>query len=636
MSDSRLYIILKPSEIINDIEIYSASASRPPVGILKKIYVNTMMGNYDLIKHVDIFKFVLHSVTKYSAKLDFQLRIDVLELCLCGGYLRVERPIEDLNELYDWFQTSLKQKELDVSTERHILKLLASIDPSIGNASFIKFVGLLEETVNKKLEGPDIRSEYVYLGLRLIQKLDCINKDNKIYPFFEKLVSVINRVDDIKVLIAVSNTIMDLLVSKKYPTLTFQLSPLHTTKLLAVINNYRTNRIGENLDISSIFALLMRNEEQHMLTDIIICVKPFILDHDVSTAMSAIKCMVYHLDRVSHKNDGLSYDRHINELLESYETLLIRVKDNRIMLFNCLRNLIILVIKYSEGAYKKDTLAIQKLLESIKIDLHVDKETYIIDTKLEILYLLAVRDIEYERIFELLEDLITNEEVSNDISYKTICTIGNIMNNTTEDKRYSYILNHLIDDLDLNTNLLCISVFFKNSILKGKYDLLKIKGYIEKVKQCDFQQYITSASARDEDILCYVWILGETKERNELVQLAQYMKEKHDLILLDVYINALAKVYNAQIVDVLASLKGLSLVTDRKIEFYLQLIRYCAETDQNIDEFMSMKEDSKVFEQEESSGLQFQSQQVLCDELGTILDSVCCVYLRSENNVFHK
>lgn len=672
MSDSRLYFVLKTSEVLTEIKNFKSK--RPPIGIIKKIIVNVNMGNFELVKNDEIFNFIINSCIGYKGidnkngnedDIDYYIFKNLLEIVLCGGYVRMERDYQIMDKLYDWIERM-------IYIDEDFLRILSSIDISIGVKIFKKFNNLLWNFINEKFYDCDnIKIEYIYASIKLvnqINKINCIEKEeaemkiDKIKLIFTKLIKIINKVDELKIVNAICDSLNDLINNKNYSAylkleLDKQLSIKEVSKMLTIITKIR---IGKNieeyrLNVSGILSLLNKfkfNKEKDIETfkrkdkiskDIITCIIPFIKDDDININMNCFKNLIYYVDESDDKEYQIKIIREIfknlNKIILTFEN-----GNERFKLFNLLRNLIIIIIKYSKIIYSNDENLIKSLIKNIQINPITDLESYIIDTKLEILYLLSIRDIEENAIFDILETLIKIKD--NDISYKTICTINNIIikNKSRKDleidnnEKYNYLINSIVDNKNKlydDKNLLCLSNLIKNYLIENKNFNNENKNleinlkYLNKVKtEGIVNNFKVRGYFKDEDIINFIWILGEMKQVDELIAIKDIIKERVDCYLIvDNYLTSIMKVFNPKILNILQEFKNIELIYDERIEIYEKII---IKNRGFVENIVQMVDTSRGLIKNEDQ----EEQNELCSELSLVLDSVCCVYLRSTKNVF--
>ncbi|KAG0679810.1 hypothetical protein C6P42_005410, partial [Pichia californica] len=508
--DSKLYTILKPQEIQQEIDSYNLSNStRPPIVILKKIILNLTMGNSQLIKYNKIFSFICKIILKFSNNEGVKkLGMLIMEMYVSSTFRSThnnnhnngKEKNDNLDIELEGLLPYLIEEARSSPPNINALHILGSVDIGCMSLQLLKnYTNSLWILINEKLSCEDeneIFIEFIHLSIRLIQKIikTEFNKElreDKIQIIFNKLFkNLIKFNNNIEISSAISETLINLTTANKYPFLKIELTIFHVSKIISMITNLRSNTLisGDLLlinhfnQIPSLLTLLTKfkieNSNKSLRKDIITCVKPFMNDNDVSVIMNSIKCVIYFLDGINnndkHNND--INDEEFNfkiaiEIIQSFNKFFSNdnnkiIKEDRTIFFDCLRNLILVIIKFGK-LFKKhnyndsvdiDIEIFQILIEKfININEEIDIEPYIIDTKLEILYLLSIEGIENKLIIEILFKLIKSS--NNEISYKSFRTLGNLI---VKENKYLYLMDSLIDQISINKNLLVISIFIKD------------------------------------------------------------------------------------------------------------------------------------------------------------------------------
>lgn len=688
--DAKLYTKLKPHEIQNEINTYNSLNSvkqKPPVTILKKIMINLTIGNLQLIERATILSFVCQTIVNFSDSNEGveKLALLILEMYLSSAFSNnsgSKNSNDNVGELDDELEKLLpllienaggKNQDMDA------LHVLGAIDVNsmMGLQLVKKYTNSLWILVNEKLSDDvdELRVEFIHVSIRLIQKIVKTEhhkelREDKIKVLFHKLMQILEKSNDIKIISAVAQTLLDLtLTTNKYPFLSIDLNMNHISKILSVITKLRTTAHSNYYSqLPSILTLLTKfqvtEKTRKVSKDIITCVKPFIADNDLSVFMNSIKCIIYYLNEIK---DNKFVSKVSIEILQSFINFFELndeeiIKLNRTIYFNSLRNLILIIIKFGEKIEKADSSVIKTLiLKFIQIDESIDVETYIIDTKLELLYLLSIKGIEDEMIIELLLPLVRSGNT--DISYKAIRTIGNLV---VKLEKYISVIEELIKGISIEKNLLAISIFIKDlAVVNNNYNSNLCAMFIERINTTKHNIYenVNRDYCKDEDIISFIWVLGEFGYFDELIKLRDCIWRNSEttklygdqsdelkeiqLFTLDIYLTALIKAWinnenvtktrNDELLQILKDLASTSRQLETRVRFYLQVMCKCGGDKHKLESILTMKNVDNKEKQEsvesqggENGGLSEETVNELCGVFG----SLACVYLRGVQSVF--
>lgn len=681
--DSKVYTRLKVYEFQEEIRTYNESGSaRPPLSVLKKIIANLTIGNNQLIGCNDIFAFVCRVTLQFGDQNEGvkKLGMLILEMFVSSAFkssrrskANMDNKEVDLDSILGQLLPYLVRQSGEGTGDVDALRILGAVDTEfMSSKMFNNYTNQLWILVNEKLSADndeDIGAQFVHVSIRLIQKLTKSETDkelaeDKIKVIFNKLVNILNRSNNIQLLSAVAETILDLTLTNKYPYLRINLTMNHVSKLISVITQLRSRpSLNKNYNqVSPILTLIAKfkvnDSNRNISKDIITCVRPYMSDKNLSVVMNAIKCIICFLGETHDDNFNGKVEVEIikvfQKLFESDNGRIVR--ENRTVFFMCLRNLILIVIRYGDEIQSKNKDIFKNLIQHhVKINEETDVETYIIDTKLELLYLLSIKGIDDEMIIQILMPLVRSANI--DISYKAIRTIGNLV---VREKKYLKVMKDLIERVSAEKNLLAISIFIKDlTIQNGSVEKSIIDQYIDRVVESKDRIYsmIAEGEFKDEDVISYIWVLGEFGEVGELIEMKKTISERfrvktslvnHDddfkfkemqQFIMDMYLTSLIKAWvrtgqrGDEVLAIMKDIQKVSKQLERRVLFYSQVIQACDGDQQKLKSILLLPHVNDLSipaEEEDNCGLSADAVSELCSVFG----SLACVYLRGVHSVF--
>lgn len=648
MSGRKLYTKLASSEILNEIELYNQSdASRPPNIILKKILINLTTGNNQIIDNDKIWLFVSQIVLKFgdvnesTKKLSFLL----LEIYLSNSFtIKPHGIFKGDAQLLAYIANEARAGNVNA------LHVLGCVDLNIVGMKMFKMYTEELWDIFMAADHNNMSVELVQVSTRLIQKIYKIEEDNeredtrqdKIKVVFNKLLDLMKTSSEISIITSVCNSLIDLTDTVKYPFLKVDLKIEHISQLISTITQIRSNKAIKSYfnKMPSILTIIMnykvkREDGGSVCKDIITCIKPFIRDESYSVVMNSIKCIIYYLGYT----DDQFKSRILGELMKGFEHLF-RSKDShmitseRTLYFNCLRNLLLVIIKFDKQL-QEDKGFLKDILEFVKIDINRDVENYIIDTKLEILYILSLKGIEEEMIMDILLPL-TRCSVD-EISYKTIRTIGNLVSKK-RDRHYPQ-LTGLVRSVSNEKNVLALSI-----PIKELNDSEVSRCYVESIlcRKRSIYPLVARDMYKDDDLTSYIWLLGETGHLDELIVLRpvifSLVEDAHDrqIHIMDSYLTSILKAAiksGTLYSEMLAVLKEVyandkfTINTKQRVEFYSRLLCSGLEKAQILQVLTIPTSGPNSVD---TSALPAETVDSLCKVFG----SLACIYLRDVHSVF--
>ena len=685
--DSKLYTRLKVYEFQEEIRLYNDSGStRPPLSILKKIIANLTVGNTQLIAYNDIFAFVCRVTLQFGDQNEGvkKLGMLVLEMFVSTAFKTVRSgrggtgtKDVDLDSVLGQLLPYLVREAGDTNGDMSALRILGAADSGFMSLKmFSTYTNQLWIMVNEKLSSDneeELSIEFIHVTIRLIQKIaksetDKEMAEDKIKVIFNKLVNILNKFDNIQILSSVAETMLDLTLTNKYPYLRIQLTVNQVSKLISVITQLRSKPVsnrGEFSRVAPILALLTKfkidDSNKTISKDVITCVRPFMSGTNLSVVMNSIKCIIYYLAETHDENFNgkviVEIIKVFYRLFESEDGKMVR--ENRTVYFNCLRNLILIVIKYGYEVYQKNGDIFKNLIQNyVYLDEEIDIETYIIDTKLELLYLFSIKGIEDELVIQMLLPLVRS--ANPDVSYKAMRTIGNLV---VRERKYMCVMTDLIEKVSVEKHLLAISIFIKDlTILNGESEDKIVSTYIKRVSRSKDRIYsmIAAGDFNDEDVISYIWVLGEFGEVGDLLELRkgtwERFKAKNDIVndhddfklkemqqfIMDMYLTSLLKAWvrtgqrGDEVFAVMKDTQKVSKQLSRRVTFYLQVIHSCGGDQDKLQSVLLLPEmqgsspGQIATDDEDSCGLSDETVSELC----TVFGSLACVYLRGVHSVF--
>lgn len=685
--DSKLYTRLKVYEFQEEIRSYNDSGTtRPPLSILKKIIANLTVGNTQLIAYNDIFAFVCRITLQFGDQNEGvkKLGMLILEMFMSTAYKSARSGKSgtgakdvDLDSVLSQLLPYLVRDAGDANGDVNALRILGAVDSGfMSTKMFSNYTNQLWVLANEKLSSDneeEVRIEFIHVTIRLIQKIakseaDKEMAEDKIKVIFSKLVNILNKFDNIQILSSVAETMLDLTLTNKYPYLRIQLTMHQVSKLISVITQLRSKPVSNKAEfgrVAPILALLTKykidDANKTISKDVITCVRPFMSGTNLSVVMNSIKCVIYYLGDTHDENFN---GRVIVEIVKVFCRLFEfedgkMVRENRTVFFNCLRNLILVVIKYGDEIHRKNGDIFKNLIQNyVCIHEEVDTETYIIDSKLELLYLLSIKGIEDEMVIRILLPLVRS--ANPDVSYKAIRTIGNL---AVREPKYMDVMAELIEKVSVEKNLLAISIYIKDlTVLHGPSEEKVVSTYLRRVSSSKDRVHgmIAAADFKDEDVISYIWVLGEFGGVGDLLELRGAVWSRFELrsrlvdydddfrhkemqhFIMDMYLTSLVKAWvrtgqrGAEVLALMRDTEKLSRQLSRRVTFYLQVIHACGgdqaklRTVLLLPEMPSTSPDEAAAADEDSCGLTDETVSELC----TVFGSLACVYLRGVHSVF--
>ena len=619
MSDSRLYIPIKHHDF--QYEIKSISFKHPPIGILKKLLANFISIGDIYSNDEIIWSFILKCYKMYNNhKIINQLTYNLLEMRLNGSYGIIKENLEWIGELIEY----LNKNECFGK-----LELLSCIsDKCVSDDIYKEVVSVLWDYICDKLDGGNDDTMVIHSCIRLVKKLDNNNNNknnnknkDKIDLLFDKLMKLLNNCKNYEIISSIADTLLEI---EKYSTKRIQLNNGNVSTLITIITNERPT--------SSIISLLVKfkiDKVDQLCKDVITCIESFMKDNDdISIMVNTIKCIIYYLNGV--EKDGKFYMKIVNEIIMSFRRMFEKFINDRIVFFNLLRNFLLIVIKFNINDEYKEIIE-----KFIIIDENKDIEYYIIDTKLEILYLICLNGEKdtNEYIIRQLKPLIKS---SNDnISYKTIRTLCNLI--IKDDEKFEKLLNELINEegITMDKHYLSISIALrevneKNMQKYGEVFLGKVGNDIN----------IDNRYINDEDIISYIWILNRLNKIEELVDIKGKLIKRMDgdtidkkTYIFDTYLTSIVKssidigYESDKLLSIMGDISGISKQLEIRVNYYIRLMISCQGDYKMLREIL--KRNSSI-STNTNSGLDDDT----VDEMCFVMGSIASVYLRPVHTVF--
>jgi hypothetical protein len=694
MSDRRLYTRLRASELHLEIQTYTskinttesnAHAIRPPLGILKKLLANRSMNNNDGVNDGDsiIWGFVVENLVKFGEFHEQfkKLALLLLESVLNGSHFNASKShnhghggtLEWVDTLYEYLKRTLMQNG---ECDSEALRVLASVEKSsiVGESAFCKFSDLLYTVLEERLgssNGDAISYYEIYACLRSVQKIAVCERNvelrnGKISGVFDTLVNVLSVSDDLCVVSAVAGTLLEMTSHHS----AFPFLDLHAKlnsddrlllKLIGMLNQLRPapQHAAAGVDVPALLSLLtafsagVSVSKQHEVME---CLKPFAMSEDTSIVLNSIKCLIHFM------NDDPIQET-IVYILRSFECCFLR-NDGEMMaqveyrgiFFSILRNLLLIVIRFSKEICRDESGMVDTLIDKyIALDERVDVETYIIDTKLELLYVLSLNDVgRSEKILRMLKPLI--KSANSDISYKSLRTLFNLI--IKDGKRYRGVLEDLVSSDDIYSfekRVLSLAIPLREITDSDATDLGK--RYLKHLSILGEDQIHAQIADRDnvyvsdEDVVAYTGLLGNLSDVTALLALENALVERttatetptdtmdeSQSYILEVYASSLVRAWatataadldtdtDAVVLHSLQRVAGLSGAVERRVNACLRLVTAAGA----INAPLTATSTDPVTPA--PVGLDVAAAGELCAVLG----SLACVYLRPVAAVFRR
>ena len=700
MSDRRLYTRLRASELHLEIQTYTskinttesnAHAIRPPLGILKKLLANRSMNNNDGVNDGDsiIWGFVVENLVKFGEFHEQfkKLALLLLESVLNGSHFNASKShnhghghghgnggnLEWVDTLYEYLKRTFMQNG---ECDSEALRVLASVEKSsiVGESAFCKFSDLLYTVLEERLGGSngDAISYYeIYSCLRSVQKIAVCERDvelrnGKISGVFDTLVNVLSVSDDLCVVSAVAGTLLEMTSHHS----AFPFLDLHAKlnsgdqlllKLIGMLNQLRSapQHAAAGVDIPALLSLLtafnagVPVSEQHEVME---CVKPFAMSEDTSIVLNSIKCLIHFMNDDSIQETIVYILRSFECCFQRNDGEMMAQVEYRGIFFSILRNLLLIVIRFSKEICRDESGMVDTLIDKyIALDERVDVETYIIDTKLELLYVLSLNDVgRSEKILRMLKPLI--KSANSDISYKSLRTLFNLI--IKDGKRYRGVLEDLVSSDDIYSfekRVLSLSIPLREMIDTDATDLGK--RYLKHLSMLGEDRIHAQIADRDnvyvsdEDVVAYTGLLGNLSDVTALLALENALVERttatetptdtmdeSQSYILEVYASSLVRAWatasaadldtdtDAVVLHSLQRVAGLSGAVERRVNACLRLVTAAGAinaplTATSIDPVTPAPVGLDV---------------AAAGELCAVLGSLACVYLRPVAAVFRR
>jgi hypothetical protein len=663
MSDRRLYSHLKSNELINKIDSYNLNKSksiRPPIGILKLILINMTIGNSQVVYDSHVWNFLKDTIIDYG---DTNDGLKKLSFLILKNY--VSNAFKHGKEKQNFVYTGLKDELFNYLIDRFerkkdfdVLKIMGAIEiGNVGDETFKIYTNGLWKLFIQEISNDSVNYEIIHVSIRLIYKImrdesEKEKREDKVKFVFNKLFNLLNKSDDLRTISYVCDILLELVMNDKYPFLKLQLNIEIVSKLISIVTKSRSfkekGKIGHFYP--SILSILtyykITESDESLCKDVITCIKPFLnfKELDFSVIINSIKCIIWFSNGITNEIEDIILDIVKTFLkLFFFENSKI-IKYQRTLFFDCLRNFLLIIIKFENNIIKKDPNILKDIIINyILIDEEIDFENYIIDTKLEILYLLSLKEIEDEMIIKSLIHLIKS---SNDnISYKAIRTINNLI--VKDVKKYSNLLDELINLVSIEKNILTVAISIKD--LKDEKISKKYISYVINERDIVYES-ISEGSFRDDSLIAYIWILGDLYDVEELLKLQSsiWKRVKHcqydkQISIMNIYITSLLKGWSVtgrcadKVLEILKSIVSSDdfyLPVKRHVKYYCDLISQCQGNSEVIQNILINKQirQNKNEDENENSDLSTETVNELCHVFG----SLACIYLRDINSVFRK
>lgn len=395
----------------------------------------------------------------------------------------------------------------------------------------------------------------------------------------EQLLSILQSSNDRLLVSPICESIMSL--SPKV-----DLKPLlnvhHVSKLLPCL--LQSKDLEHQFRISSILSLLSHFDTTingNFANDILTCVSTLLKSENVLVFLNTVKCMISILSC-----SGIAHEKYLLQILKSFDSIYkgIQGKEHpRMLYFLALRNLIIFMLKYKDTFLSNAEIG-NALLSLVKtysmVDPLIDSELYIIDTKLEIIYLLTKHGIfgDHKETFDILLKLVRSS--NSEISYKSIRTIGNLLVNFPQ-----IYTSQLLDSLVVFTShihRLALSISLSeldNASLISTY-LDQLLEQPDPIIRPDF---------RTDDIVAFLVLLGKSKSHIDTLlsvykdlQVRVFANSDEKVYIYDAFISSLIYSYTNNSLshgkDILEIMKHiyndhkLPLYVRKKVSFHTRLL----------------------------------------------------------------
>jgi hypothetical protein len=702
MSDRRLYTRLRASELHLEIQTYTskinttesnAHAIRPPLGILKKLLANRSMNNNDGVNDGDstIWGFVVENLVKFGEVHEpfRKLALLLLESVLNGSHFNASKShghgnghgnggnLEWVDTLYEYLKRTLMQNG---ECDSEALRVLASVEKSsiVGESAFCKFSDLLYTVLEERLSGSNgdaISYNEIYACLRSVQKIAVCERDvelrnGKISGVFDTLVNVLSVSDDLCVVSAVAGTLLEMTSHHS----AFPFLDLHAKlnngdrlllKLIGMLNQLRSapQHAAAGVDVPALLSLLtafnasVPVSKQHEVME---CLKPFAMSEDISIVLNSIKCLIHFMNDDSIQETIVYILRSFECCFQRNDGEMMAQVEYRGIFFSILRNLLLIVIRFSKEICRDESGMIDTLIDKyIALDERVDVETYIIDTKLELLYVLSLNDVgRSEKILSMLKPLI--KSANSDISYKSLRTLCNLI--IKDGKRYRGVLEDLVSSDDIYSfekRVLSLSIPLREMTDTDGTDLGK--RYLKHLSMLGEDRIHAQITDRDnvyvsdEDVVAYTGLLGNLSDVTALLALENALVERTTATetqtqmqtdtmdeaqsyILEVYASSLVRAWatasaadldtdtDAVVLHSLQRVAGLSAAVERRVNACLRLVTAAGAI------HAPLTATSTDLVAPAPVGLDVAAAGELCAVLG----SLACVYLRPVAAVFRR
>lgn len=502
MSDRKYYQLARNSELNYEMSTYLASGRvRAPTALLKKLLINLTI-NRQHFRTDKIVPFVCEILRQWK---------DVTSICEIAyrvldmyGVWTIEA-VECLLGMRDNDKCWSVLGNVDVkSTERHILE----------KVSDALYDYIVQEGLNSM--------EKVRLCVRVLEKLNFLGESEKIKRIMEMLYKAIG--DPI-----LTESVCDVLIDLK--------DRMKNVSICVVVDRTCVDKIVSQVKgAPSIFTLLTKykpfEDDKELKRRVVNWALPYVQCGIFPIVMNAVKCVLCYTD------DNSSHI--LPQILKGLEKMIEEGKMTdgyrRTLLFDVLRNMILLVVKYGSSGFDQFTEKYVRIYEN------VDVEPYIVDTKLELMYLLSLHGGEKERfmINRWLADLSNSS--SDELSYKAVRTVGNLY--MRQEGICDSIMTNLVETLSIEKNLFTLGIALRE--VGGRL----AHSYVSKVKERREEVYdiISEGIWKDDDVIGYIGTLAVLGEVDELVTLKDSLWKRVEgkdnrVMIIDAYVNALVRGY---------------------------------------------------------------------------------------------
>lgn len=409
--------------------------------------------------------------------------------------------------------------------------VLTSINVKSTNAEVIKYVTdalYLYITHNGMDDTRKIR-----MCVRVIQKLSVSGDEERVNVVMRKLYDILG---DPIFSESVCDVLDDLSERVKDVNVEIVLEKSQVEKLIHVINR----------GCPSVFTVLTKyklgkgdTDDSNLAEEVIKWAMRYINSGVFPVVMNAMKCVLY------YKSDNSVSDV-LPQILRGLDTMIeeggMTEGYKRTLFFDVLRNMILLVVEYGGEGFRE---LMEKYVQIYEV---VDVEPYIIDTKLELMYLLSVHggDLEREKIGSWLCELSRcgNEE----LSYKAVRTVGNlyIKHQGKGHKEDGTVMETLVSTLNVDKHLLALGIALRE--VGGNI----AKKYATRIGEHRAEVYTKIGNGRwkDDDVIGYIGTLSVLGEVEELVLIQEFLWKRVEgrdsrVMIMDAYVNALVQGYVA-------------------------------------------------------------------------------------------